>query len=41
MVVDMQFQTGTAQDLGKTTDAAALLAIDNDQPGDFIQVNIF
>ncbi len=37
----MDFQAGTAQNLGKAADAGGLLAIDNDQAGDRIEVDIF
>ena len=40
MIVDMQIQTGTSQDLRKAPDAAGLLTIDDNQTGDSLKIDI-
>ena len=40
MIVDMDLETGALQNSGKTTDPVDMLAINNDQAGHPIQIDI-
>ena len=40
MIVNVQFQAGTFENLRKTPDTGSLLAIDDNQAGDGVEINI-
>ena len=40
MVIDMDLETGASEDLPETTDATGLLAVDDDQAGNGVEIDV-